>query len=162
MHRIKLWLSGLLIGLFATAIYAVQPHHSHIYHSPIGYWKTIDDITGKPKSIVHIWKADNEMLMGKVIKIFPKKGDHINKLCTSCEGEKHNKPIIGMVILSGLRTQDAHWTKGMILDPENGKTYSCSMRLGDKGKRLNVYGYSGLHLLGRHQTWERVDLMSGK
>jgi uncharacterized protein (DUF2147 family) len=161
MKDVRFWLSAILIGFFTTSVFAtavpVPPG------TPVGYWKTIDDLTGRPKSIIHIWKADNDVLMGKVIKIFPKEGHDQNKLCTACSGDKHNQPIVGMVILSGLRaSQQSQWGDGSILDPENGKSYSCSLRVADNGKRLNVHGYIGIPLLGRSQTWERVDLMSDK
>jgi len=158
MKHIKLCLSTLIIGLFATTVLASNLPAS----SPVGYWKTVDDVTGKPKSIVHIWKAENDSLMGKVIKLFPGKKIALNKFCTACDGDQRNKPIVGMVILSGLKANQAQWSKGRILDPENGRTYNCSVRLADSGKQLNVHGYVGIPLLGRSQTWHRVDLMSDK
>lgn len=128
--------------------------------SPIGYWKTIDDATGQAKSIVQIWKTDENVLMGKVIKIFAKDGN-TKKVCSKCKGDLRNQPIVGMVIVSGLKSKEKQWTHGKILDPENGKTYSCAIRTLENGKRLNVRGYTGWPFLGRSQTWERVDLMSG-
>ncbi len=68
-----------------------------------------------------------------------------------------------MVVISGLKQHpNQQWSKGQILDPENGKTYRCNVNLTEKGKKLNVHGYLGLPLFGRSQTWERVDLMSVK
>ena len=130
--------------------------------SPVGYWKTIDDITGKPKSIIQIWKASDEALMGKVIRLYPKAGVNIdNKICQACKGSLHNQPVVGMVILSGLKPAKKQWGEGKILDPANGKTYDCSARLTADGEKLLVRGYIGMPLFGRSQTWERVDLMSG-
>lgn len=155
MARFKIILSALMTGLLATSVYATAD-----LNSPVGYWKTIDDATGKPKSIVKIWKTDNEVLMGKVIKIFPKVGEDQTKVCDKCTGDLHNRPIVGMVIVSGLIAKEHQWDNGRILDPENGKTYSVSMRTAANGKKLDVHGYIGLPLLGRSQTWERVDVMS--
>jgi uncharacterized protein (DUF2147 family) len=129
--------------------------------SPIGYWKTIDDVTGKPKSIVQIWATEENILMGKIVKVFSKNEDVKKTLCTKCKGERHNQPIVGMVVVSGLKAKEKNWTSGEILDPENGKTYNCAVRSLEKGKKLQVRGYFGLPMLGRSQTWERVDLMSG-
>jgi len=130
--------------------------------SPVGYWKTIDDVSGKPKSIIKIWKSSSESLMGKVVRIFPKPGeDAEHKLCTACKGELHNQPVVGMVILSGLTPEEKQWTNGKILDPANGKVYDCNVRLTANGQKLQVRGYIGMPLFGRSQTWERVDLMSG-
>lgn len=141
-------------GLWVTSTFAATPT------SPIGYWKTIDDVTGKPKSIVKIWENDDHLLIGQVVKIFPRPGKTEGELCEKCNGTNHNKPIVGMVIMTGLKANQHQWGNGQILDPLNGKTYSCSAKLAENGKRLNVRGYIGLPLLGRSQTWERVDLMS--
>jgi uncharacterized protein (DUF2147 family) len=148
---------GLLCGLGMAVAHAT----GIVQESPIGYWKTIDDVTGAPKSIVKIWQTEDHILMGKVIKIFPKVGNDQNKLCTACQGSLRNQPIVGMLVVSGLKPKEKQWGNGEILDPENGKTYSCSIRVTENGKKLKVRGYIGLPLLGRSQTWERVDLMSG-
>lgn len=153
MSRIKSLLAILFIG-FTTTIYAatVPP-----LNTPVGYWKTIDDVTGKPKSVVQIWKTDNDLLMGKVVKLYPQEGGEPSKICSACSGDLHNKSIVGMVILSGLKAGSAQeWGKGVILDPENGKTYQASLRTTDNGKKLDVHGYIGIPLLGRSQIWERI------
>lgn len=156
MKRIVLLLTGMIAGLTVGMAQAAET-------TPIGYWKTVDDATGKPKSIVRIWQAENQQLIGKVIKIFPRDGSLAqSKVCSACSGQNRNQPIVGMVILSGLKANHSQWGNGEILDPENGKTYSVSMRVADNGKKLNVHGYIGIPLLGRSQTWERIDLMSDK
>ncbi len=157
--RVLAVIATLLMGSM-TAGFSMDKSVSLTGNSPVGYWKTIDDLTGKPKSIVQISQNSNQMLTAKVIKIFPV-NKHQNKICTACQGEKHNQPIVGMVIMSGLKLAEKQWTNGHILDPENGKTYQCTVRLTEQGKRLYVHGYVGFPLFGRSQTWERVDLMSG-
>lgn len=161
--RIKLVFAVIAIIFMSsmTIGFAISKSTDLTGNSPIGYWKTIDDITGKPKSIVQISRSSDQMLTAKVIKIFPANSIHQNKICTACSGDKHNKPIVGMVIMSGLKSAEKQWTNGHILDPENGKTYKCTVRLTEQGKKLNVHGYVGFPLFGRSQTWERVDLMSG-
>ncbi len=147
-------------GAIIPAFAAEKPASASI-DSPIGYWKTIDDLTGKPKSIVQVWKNHDQVLTGKVIKVFSSNNLASHKTCTACRGDKHNQPIVGMVIMSGLKSTKSQWANGHILDPDNGKTYKCTARLSENGKKLNVHGYVGLPLFGRSQTWERVDLMSG-
>ena len=49
------------------------------------------------------------------------------------------------------------WEDGKILDPENGKNYSLRLTPIDGGKKLEVRGYFGAPLLGRTQTWIRVE-----
>jgi len=154
MERImKQFIKVFLVASLFTSSYAAEK-------TPVGYWKTIDDHTGRTKSIIQIYHADNDTLMGKVIKIYPGPGKTEKEVCIACKGEKLNQPIVGMVILSGLRAAENQWDKGQILDPENGKTYSCSVKVGANGNQLKVKGYIGLPIIGRSQTWERVDVMS--
>lgn len=129
-------------------------------NTPVGWWKTIDDETGKVKAIVQITESKNKTLVGKIIKIYPRPGYDQNEICNACEGERHNKPIVGMVFLEKLnRSADTAnaWTNGQILDPKNGKVYHCNVSLSENGENLNVRGYLGLPLFGRTQTWIRVN-----
>ncbi|MGV3458921.1 MAG: DUF2147 domain-containing protein [Flavobacterium sp.] len=117
-----------------------------------GKWKTIDDETGKAKSIVEIYES-NGKLYGKIVEILnPAKKD---SKCTECEGADKGKPIQGLVIIKGLTKDGNEWTDGDILDPTKGKLYSCTLKLDGKDK-LKVRGYLGVSLLGRTQTWTRV------
>jgi len=122
--------------------------------SPVGIWKTIDDKTGKEKSYVKIYETKSGKLQGDVVKILtPGKED---AKCTECEGDRKNKSIKGMTIMWGLEEDGDEWSDGHILDPNSGKQYKCLIKL--KGNNtLEVRGYLGVSLLGRTQTWERVE-----
>lgn len=125
--------------------------------SPVGRWTTIDDETKKPKSIVEIFEKDG-MLYGKIEKLFRPETEDQNPKCDKCSGDKKDQPIIGMQILNGLKKDsDIKWSGGEILDPKNGKTYSCKIELIEEGKKLQLRGYIGFSLLGRTQVWERAE-----
>lgn len=124
--------------------------------SPVGLWKTIDDETGEVKSLVRISEVDGS-LVGTIDKLFPKPGKDPNPVCDKCEGDKKDKPILGMVILWGLTEQGKEWSGGSILDPKSGKTYKCNVRVEGTGGTLTVRGYIGFSLLGRSQTWIRMN-----
>jgi uncharacterized protein (DUF2147 family) len=125
-------------------------------NTPVGHWRTIDDKTGKVKSIVEIYETSNGTLAGKVLKVLnSEKGP--NPLCDACKGDKHNKPIEGMVITWGLKQDGNTWVGGKILDPKSGKVYSAKMTPIEGGKKLDVHGYMGFSLLGRSQTWLREE-----
>lgn len=140
----------------------------HVYalptaNSPVGLWKTVDDVTGKPKAIIQIWETANKELFGRILKVYPRPGYNQNELCLACEGEKHNKRIIGLVIIEKLRQNKenvSQWIGGRILDPKNGKVYHSQIQMTDGGKKLNIKGYIGLPLFGRSQTWYRVDSLN--
>ncbi|OGT38461.1 MAG: hypothetical protein A3F11_09990 [Gammaproteobacteria bacterium RIFCSPHIGHO2_12_FULL_37_14] len=141
-----------LLLFFANVVYA----GNQIEDSPIGYWKTIDDVTGKPKAIVQILEGQDKLLSGRIIKIFPQPGYDQYALCTACHGERHNQRIVGMIFLKNLKKSQGMknlWANGEILDPKNGKLYRSTIRLLNNGQKLNVRGYIGLPLFGRTQTW---------
>ena len=120
--------------------------------SILGQWKTIDDETGKEKSIVEIYQVEGK-IYAKVDKLLTK-GDE-NKICENCEGANKNKPIKGMVIINGLTKDGDEWNGAKILDPKTGKEYKCYIALENPNK-LKVRGYIGFALLGRTQYWHKV------
>jgi len=123
--------------------------------SPVGVWKTIDDDTGKPRSVVVITEA-NGALQGRIEQMFLRPDEKTDRVCDLCEDERKNKPIIGMNIMGGYRkSAESEWTDGIILDPDNGKTYKSNITLIEGGKKLRVRGYIGIPLIGRTQIWLR-------
>lgn len=120
--------------------------------SIVGTWVTVDDDTGEAKSHVKIYLAKNGSYYGKVTKLLK---DPQDTKCTECKGKNKNKPIVGLVIMKSLEKDGSAYEDGTILDPENGKTYSCKVWLDPKNKnRLKVRGYIGF--LYRTQTWKRL------
>lgn len=118
----------------------------------IGKWKTIDDKTGKAKSIVEIYES-NGKVFGKVTEIFDE--SKRDRKCDKCEGANKNKAVLGMIIIRGMKKDGSEYNGGKILDPESGSMYKCNMELDGKDK-LVVRGYMGISLIGRSQTWVRV------
>lgn len=114
-----------------------------------GKWKTIDDETGKEKGIVEIYESKDKVY-GKIIEIFEQDKKHFK--CEKCEGDYHNKPILGLNIIKGLKKNEDVYEGGKIVDPKNGKSYHCKITLDGKDK-LIVRGYIGIPLFGRSQIW---------
>ena len=138
--------------ILALLVSLVLPLSAIGQDSPTGRWRTIDDATGKPKSIVEIYTAKDGRYAGKVVEILDLK-DGPDPLCDQCEGANRDKPIKGMVILWGLKPDgDGKWSGGYVLDPENGKTYKSKLALRDGG-RLDMSGC--IAFLCRTQTWSR-------
>jgi len=145
----KTLLSGFVLLMILAS--ATIPTNTDV----TGTWKTIDDETGKPKSLVKLYKKDGK-LYGKIIKLFRTADEEQDPLCDECEGALHNKKIIGMQIVNGLELDDDEWEgDDGILDPKNGKLYDCKIWLDeDNPDILNVRGYIGW--IFRTQTWHRV------
>lgn len=136
-------ISLFLVLMFSLGVYS---------QSVVGKWKTIDDETGKAKSIVEIYEKSGK-IYGKVLDIL--EVENRNRICLNCSGEDKNKPILGMVIIKGLTKEANQYTNGKILDPKNGKFYQGYITLESKDK-LKVRGFIGIALFGRTQYWYRV------
>jgi uncharacterized protein (DUF2147 family) len=122
--------------------------------SPVGVWKTIDDASGKAKSLVRITETQGE-LTGKIEKLFREPNEDQNPKCDKCEGERKDQPILGMTIVTGLKKTGDDYSGGEILDPKSGKVYKSKAELKDGGKKLEVRGFIGMPMFGRSQTWVR-------
>ncbi len=121
----------------------------------IGKWNTIDDKTGKKKSVVELYKHDGK-LYGKIVHLYPREGREANPVCKECTDDRKDKPIEGMQIVRGLSWNGKEWEGGTIVDPENGKVYKCKVWIDEKDKnKLQLRGYVGPFY--RTQTWEKVD-----
>lgn len=145
------WFSLLILLFCSLKVFAAEV-------SPVGSWITIDDDTNKPRSIVQIW-SENGMLKGKLIKVYYRQGEGPSDVCVKCTDPEHqNQKILGMTILWDMQQKDAQtWSDGKILDPHNGKIYRCKIGISPNGQQLTIRGYIGIPLIGRSQTWLRVD-----
>lgn len=130
------------IALFQTVLFSQQ--------SIEGTWATYDDNTGKLESEVELF-IKNGKLYGKIIKLYNMEQDAV---CVNCTDYRKNKPIVGMIFMSGLTKNGKEWTgDNVILHPDNGKLYSGKVWLDNKD-RLAVRGYLGWFY--RTQYWKRV------
>ena len=118
-----------------------------------GFWRTVDDTTGRTKSIVELYEVGEEGLEGRVTKIL-----HSDRgpdpLCENCPGKRKGQPIKGMVILWEMEKKGpGEYSGGRILDPTKGKVYRAKISLRKDGN-LEVRGFIGISLLGRTQIWQ--------
>lgn len=116
----------------------------------LGEW-----LTDKDEAIVEIYRC-GELYCGRIVWLKESTNpDGTDKLDTeNPEPSKRDRPIIGLVMVWDFRYQgNGRWEDGRIYDPDNGKTYSCKMKL--EGDKLNVRGYIGLSLFGRTTVWTR-------
>jgi len=120
-----------------------------------------DDIIGEwytdgGKSLIKIYKAKNQMYYGKIIWL--KEPDENGKPKLDNENpdpSKRNEPLMGLLLLRAFTFEGNNVYKdGTIYDPENGKTYKCSMTMQNKNT-LEVRGYIGISAIGRTTVWKR-------
>ena len=122
--------------------------------SPVGKWKTIDDETGKAKSIVEIYMK-NGKLYGRILELYREPHEVQDPYCVKCEDDRKDKRIVGMEIIRDLEADGDEWEDGTICDPKDGTIYDCKILVDeDDPNKLQVRGY--LYFFFRTQTWVRV------
>ena len=146
MKTIKTYV--LCLGLFLLTIPLSNAQNI------VGQWKTVDDETGKNKSIVELYN-DHGKIYGKIVKLLLPEDQ--GKSCIECKGKDYNQPIEGMIIAKGLSKDEDNnvYQGGTIVDPKKGKEYKCKMWIDkDAPNTLNVRGYVAFFY--RTQKWHRV------
>jgi uncharacterized protein (DUF2147 family) len=145
----KMSLVALSLALAGTAALAQT--------SPVGVWKTIDDKTKTERAQIRISEAGG-VFSGKLEKLLAADAKP-DSVCDKCSDDRKDKPIVGMEIMRGVKRGDGDnlWDGGTILDAAEGKVYKVRLQLADGGKKLEVRGYVGMPMLGRTQTWIRIE-----
>jgi uncharacterized protein (DUF2147 family) len=124
--------------------------------SPVGRWRTVDDVSGKVKSVVTI-ELQNGKLVGSVAKLLDPDPNNPAQPCVTCTGKLKGKSLVGVRILWDMKQVDDSWSGGFIMDPKTDSVYRCTMTVEDGGKKLKVRGFIGISLLGRTQFWYREE-----
>lgn len=131
----------ILLMAACGLLFAVQASAADV----VGKWRTIDDETGQPKSIVEIYQKGGKYY-GRVVDLLMKPDDTV---CDKCPGNRKGQRIVGMDVITGMVKNGDMYEGGQILDPNNGKVYDCKLWL--EGNQLKVRGYLGFFY--RTQTW---------
>ena len=125
--------------------------------TPVGVWKTIDDKTNTEKAQVRVTETGG-VLSARLEKLLAADAKQ-DAVCDKCTDDRKDKPLVGLEIMRGVKKSDAEntWDGGTILDAAEGKVYKVRLQPADGGKKLEVRGYVGMPMLGRTQTWIRVE-----
>ena len=125
--------------------------------TPVGVWKTIDDKTNTEKAQVRVTETGG-VLSARLEKLLAADAKQ-DAVCDKCTDDRKDKPLVGLEIMRGVKKSDAEntWDGGTILDAAEGKVYKVRLQPTDGGKKLEVRGYVGMPMLGRTQTWIRVE-----
>ena len=116
----------------------------------VGTW-----LTGTGKAKVQIFKVDTRYY-GMIVWL----RDPLNEQGkpkmdkNNPDPQKQTAPLLGLSMLKSFTFDGSEWEDGTIYDPENGKTYSCTITM--KDGKLIVRGYIGISLIGRTQVWTKV------
>jgi uncharacterized protein (DUF2147 family) len=135
--------------LFASSLALAQA-------TPAGLWKTIDDKTGKERSLIRVSESGG-VYTGRIEKRLDPDAKPTD-VCDKCTDERKNQPLQGLVLIRNVKASADDkeiFEGGDITDPENGKVYRVRLKPMEGGKKLEVRGYIGPFY--RNQTWIRVE-----
>jgi uncharacterized protein (DUF2147 family) len=155
MNKIKaisFWIAGIVLFVSTTAFTFRSFIPVDGGDALIGVW-----MPSHGKAKVKITKVGTKYY-GKIVWLkepnYPdgsKKRDKNNP-----DAKMHETPLLGYKILKDFEyTGEKTWGNGTIYDPENGSTYSCTIKLTDKNT-IDVRGYIGVSMIGRTDTWKRL------
>lgn len=137
----------LLLNLFF--MFLLSPIFS--VESIVGFWKTVDENSGRPQSIVGIYEYQGKYY-GRLLATYNENGkidDTIYKPKDRAPGVVGHPYYAGLDIIWNLTSKGNKLTNGHILDPQKGKIYGAEMWL--LNNNLIVRGK--LLIFGRNQTW---------
>ena len=145
-----------LIASLVTAALGFTAGIAFAQAGPVGVWKTIDDKTKTERAQVRITESGG-VISGKLEKLLAADAKQ-DAVCDKCSDDRKDKPMVGLEIVRGVKKGDGEmWDGGTILDAAEGKVYKVRMTPIEGGKKMEVRGYVGMPMLGRTQTWVRVE-----
>jgi uncharacterized protein (DUF2147 family) len=116
-----------------------------------GKWNS-RSAAGVVDSVLEIYERNGKAYAKLVQVLNP---DRKGARCINCDGDFKDRLVLGLDILSGLEKDDDEWSGGTVLDPRNGNTYSCYIKL-IQANKLKLRGYIGISLFGKTAYWERA------
>jgi uncharacterized protein (DUF2147 family) len=141
--------------LIAACILAAAPAIALAQATPVGLWKTIDDKTKTERSLLRITE-NGGVISARIEKLL---APDAKQTCDKCTDDRKDKPMIGLEVVRGVKasSEAGVWDGGTILDAAEGKVYKVRMQPIEGGAKMEVRGFVGMPLLGRTQTWIRVE-----
>lgn len=119
--------------------------------SIIGFWKTIDENSGRAQSVIAIYEYQGKYF-GRIVATLDnneKIKDTIYQPRERAPGVIGNPFYAGLDIIWNLKNNGKKFTQGEILDPQKGRIYGAEMWLNNG----NLVVRGKLLIFGRNQTW---------
>lgn len=148
MQATKMTIIMLLVSFFSVA-----GRHSG-GDDIVGTW-----LVGNKEAHVSIFKS-GKYYYGKISWLRNPNDEHGNPKTdlNNRDEHQHGKHILGLLLLKSFEynASENSWEKGTIYDPQNGKTYSCKLLMTNMNT-MEVRGYVGIAMIGRTDTWTKVE-----
>ena len=138
----------VLITFLATAFRSAENPDA-----VVGTW-----LNGSKKGHIQIYKQGNAYF-GKLAYLTEPNDPATGKPKLdgkNSDAKLKTRPLLNLNLMTNFVFDgDDQWEGGKIYNPEDGKTYSCYMKLNNPNS-LYVRGYVGIRAIGKTQTWTRI------
>jgi uncharacterized protein (DUF2147 family) len=146
--------SFVFILLIVCGVFAEQQPWEVPYQIE-GIWMMVDSDRGSDIGKAKI-TIRNDTLSAVITEIFGKARGEV-AICEQCSDSLKGKPLIGMTILKGFRQRDRVWSKGRMLDIQDGKWYRAELELSPDEATLSVFSYIRFIVkVGKTQKWVKI------
>lgn len=153
------WFSAMLVlGLFAAGVVAAQTAEPATAPSPA---PTIEGLWLDEKGEGRIEVAPcGEQLCGTIVWLLDPLDDDGRETrdTENADPALRERKVLGLRVLEGVNPKPdkkGYWRGGKVYDPDNGKTYRCTLSL-DKQGNMKLRGFIGISLIGRNSFWTPV------
>ncbi len=144
----------LLLAFLTTAFRSADSTVADNPDAVVGTW-----LNGTKKGRIQIYKQGDKYF-GKLIWLIEPNDPATGKPKIDNKNPEpglKSRPLLNLNIMTGFSYDGGNvWDDGKIYNPEDGKTYSCKMTL-KTPNTLDVRGYVGISLIGKTQTWTRIN-----
>ena len=148
----------LVLGLLAVGAAAAQSEEPAAAQSPA---PTIEGLWLDEKGEGRIEVAPcGEHLCGTIVWLLEPFDDDGRETrdTENADPALRERKVLGLRVLEGVNPKPdkkGYWRGGRIYDPDNGKTYRCTLSLDEQGN-MKLRGFIGISLIGRNSFWTRV------
>ncbi|NVN84727.1 MAG: DUF2147 domain-containing protein [Rhodopseudomonas sp.] len=153
IHR-SLSTFAAIAALAGLALFTSAPLKAAEQPSAAGMWQRSED--GKPVLWLLMLDRGGGMYEGVVAKTFPKPGAPGNAICSECEDDRKNQPVLGISLIRDMKRNGLKYEGGNILDPRNGDIWKAMLTVSPDGQALTLRGYVLTPALGQDETWQRL------